>query len=242
MDAAAKRVKAKALLVVADQDHMVSPIPARAFANAMGTLAESAGRGLDGPCGHIAPTCEAAKLSRLRDGLPGELSGCVSSRARGRFAAFSRAASCWPPTRTPTRRTTRAEQARDAPVPCLDRPHARLAIADGLEHEAMLRPQQAADAAAPRDLVRSWSEPADPQRARDRARRRPSPGCGHRAGAARGGPRGTTGANDLGIHAGHDARSARRSNTRCGGASIVRSASATNDIVRTRMHARPCDA
>lgn len=62
MDAAAKRVKAKALVVVADQDHMVSPIPARAFAKAMGANAKLVA--LDGPCGHIAPSCEAAKLSQ----------------------------------------------------------------------------------------------------------------------------------------------------------------------------------
>jgi homoserine O-acetyltransferase/O-succinyltransferase len=62
LDAAAKRVKAKALFVVAAQDHMVSPIPARAFAAAMGARAQVVV--LDGPCGHIAPTCEATKLAR----------------------------------------------------------------------------------------------------------------------------------------------------------------------------------
>ena len=61
LDAAAKRVKAKALFVVAEQDHMVSPIPARAFARAMGEKATVVT--LDGPCGHLAPTCEAAKLA-----------------------------------------------------------------------------------------------------------------------------------------------------------------------------------
>jgi homoserine O-acetyltransferase len=60
MQAAAKRVKAKALFVVADQDHMVSPIPARAFAAAMGDRATLVA--LEGPCGHYAPTCENAKL------------------------------------------------------------------------------------------------------------------------------------------------------------------------------------
>jgi homoserine O-acetyltransferase len=60
MDAAAKRVKARALFVVADQDHMVSPIPARAFATAMGANAKLVA--LDGPCGHFAPSCESAKL------------------------------------------------------------------------------------------------------------------------------------------------------------------------------------
>ena len=61
IEAAAKRVKARALFVVADQDHMVSPIPARAFARAMGPSAQLVT--LDGPCGHFAPTCEATKLS-----------------------------------------------------------------------------------------------------------------------------------------------------------------------------------
>jgi homoserine O-acetyltransferase len=61
IDATAKRVKAKALFVVADQDHMVSPIPARAFAHAMGANATLVA--LEGPCGHIAPTCEAPKLA-----------------------------------------------------------------------------------------------------------------------------------------------------------------------------------
>ena len=61
MDAAAKRVKAKALFVVADQDHMVSPLPARAFAKAMGANATLLA--LDGPCGHLAPGCESAKVT-----------------------------------------------------------------------------------------------------------------------------------------------------------------------------------
>ena len=60
MESAAKRVKARALFVVADQDHMVSPIPARAFAAAMGSAAKLVA--LEGPCGHSAPSCESAKL------------------------------------------------------------------------------------------------------------------------------------------------------------------------------------
>ncbi|CAN5688614.1 hypothetical protein BH11MYX4_BH11MYX4_49490 [soil metagenome] len=63
LDAAAKRVKAQALFVVADQDHMVSPIPARAFAKAIGPNARVAA--LEGPCGHLSPNCEAAKLRSL---------------------------------------------------------------------------------------------------------------------------------------------------------------------------------
>lgn len=61
LDEAAKRVKAKALFVVADQDHMVSPLPARAFARAMGSRATVVA--LEGPCGHLAPSCEAAKVA-----------------------------------------------------------------------------------------------------------------------------------------------------------------------------------
>ena len=62
MEAAARQVKAKALFVIAEQDHMVSPIPARAFAKAMGQGAKIVV--LDGPCGHLAPTCEATKLAQ----------------------------------------------------------------------------------------------------------------------------------------------------------------------------------
>jgi homoserine O-acetyltransferase len=61
MDAAAKRVKARALFVVAEQDHMVSPLPARSFARAMGTSAKVVV--LDGPCGHLAPTCQREKVA-----------------------------------------------------------------------------------------------------------------------------------------------------------------------------------
>lgn len=61
MDLAVRRVKAKALFIIADQDHMVSPITTRAFAKAMGANAKLVS--LDGPCGHIAPTCEATKLT-----------------------------------------------------------------------------------------------------------------------------------------------------------------------------------
>lgn len=62
IEAAAKRVKAKALFVVADQDHMVSPSPARTFARAMGANARVVV--LDGPCGHFSTACEAPKLAQ----------------------------------------------------------------------------------------------------------------------------------------------------------------------------------
>lgn len=51
---AARRVKAKALVIVADQDHMVNPAPSRTFAAAMNAeLLE-----LDSPCGHLVPNCD----------------------------------------------------------------------------------------------------------------------------------------------------------------------------------------
>ena len=62
LEAAAKRVKAKALFVLADQDHMVNPLPARAFAKQVSGAKVAS---LDGPCGHFAPNCEAKKLESL---------------------------------------------------------------------------------------------------------------------------------------------------------------------------------
>lgn len=58
MEAAGAAVRAKVLVVVATQDHMVNPEPALA-------LASAAGFGLlklTGECGHLAPGCEAGKL------------------------------------------------------------------------------------------------------------------------------------------------------------------------------------
>ncbi len=59
LDAAAGRVKAKMLIIVALQDHMVNPATALAFAHAVGahTIA------LDTGCGHLAPGCEQAELA-----------------------------------------------------------------------------------------------------------------------------------------------------------------------------------
>ncbi len=59
LEAAAKRVKAKGLVIVAEQDHMVSPIPTKAWARASGAKLVV----LDGPCGHLAPGCENAKMA-----------------------------------------------------------------------------------------------------------------------------------------------------------------------------------
>jgi homoserine O-acetyltransferase len=58
LEVAAKRVKAKLLIVVAEQDHMVNPIPAKKFAEAAGASLVV----LEGGCGHAAPACEGKKL------------------------------------------------------------------------------------------------------------------------------------------------------------------------------------
>jgi homoserine O-acetyltransferase len=59
LDSAAKRVKAKMLVVVSAQDHLVNPKPALDFAALLGakTLV------LESDCGHLAPLCAAAKLN-----------------------------------------------------------------------------------------------------------------------------------------------------------------------------------
>ena len=51
---AAARVKAKALVIVAEQDHMVNPGPAKAFAAAMHAEVYVS----PAPCGHMAPGCD----------------------------------------------------------------------------------------------------------------------------------------------------------------------------------------
>ena len=58
LQAAAKKVKAKVLVVVAAQDHMVNPKPAQDFAPFIGakTLV------LESDCGHLAPGCESATM------------------------------------------------------------------------------------------------------------------------------------------------------------------------------------
>jgi homoserine O-acetyltransferase/O-succinyltransferase len=55
---AAAGVKAEALVVVAAQDHMVNPIPARQFAAALHARIIDLG----GDCGHMAPSCESGRL------------------------------------------------------------------------------------------------------------------------------------------------------------------------------------
>jgi homoserine acetyltransferase len=53
MEQAAKRVRAKMLVIVSPQDHHVNPIPTEKFAQAMGAPILT----LDSPCGHLAPLC-----------------------------------------------------------------------------------------------------------------------------------------------------------------------------------------
>jgi homoserine O-acetyltransferase len=56
---AAATVKARVTVIVAAQDHMVNPLPARDFARALkATIVE-----LFGDCGHLAPGCEAPKVN-----------------------------------------------------------------------------------------------------------------------------------------------------------------------------------
>ena len=69
MEGAAKRVRAKVLVVNSAQDQMVNPKPALDFAKLIGakTLV------LQGDCGHLAPGCEAATLDPVvRDFLDGK--------------------------------------------------------------------------------------------------------------------------------------------------------------------------
>jgi homoserine O-acetyltransferase/O-succinyltransferase len=56
---AAKRVKAKMLIVESDQDHMVNPLPAKAFAKLLNAPVVA----LTGDCGHIATGCESEKMN-----------------------------------------------------------------------------------------------------------------------------------------------------------------------------------
>ncbi|HWL88390.1 MAG TPA: hypothetical protein VNO21_21455, partial [Polyangiaceae bacterium] len=60
LDEAARRVKAKMLIVVAAQDHMVNPGPSEVFAKAATAKLVV----LEGPCGHLAPGCEQSTLAQ----------------------------------------------------------------------------------------------------------------------------------------------------------------------------------
>jgi len=59
MSKAASAVKARVLVVVGLQDHMVNPTPALAFARLMKARTLE----LDSDCGHVAPDCESAKVA-----------------------------------------------------------------------------------------------------------------------------------------------------------------------------------
>jgi homoserine O-acetyltransferase len=58
IEAAAKKVKAKVLVVAAAEDHMVNPKPALDFAS----LIHAQTLVLESDCGHLAPGCESAKM------------------------------------------------------------------------------------------------------------------------------------------------------------------------------------
>jgi homoserine O-acetyltransferase/O-succinyltransferase len=53
LDQAAKRTRAKMLIVITPQDHMVNPTPALTFANAIHAPVLT----IDSACGHISLTC-----------------------------------------------------------------------------------------------------------------------------------------------------------------------------------------
>ncbi len=60
MKRAAARVKAKVMMVMNLQDHMVNPHPAMAFAK----LINAKTLILNNPCGHLGPVCKAAEVNR----------------------------------------------------------------------------------------------------------------------------------------------------------------------------------
>ncbi len=60
LEQAAANVRARMLVVVGLQDHMVNPGPALAFAKALKAPAVE----LATDCGHLAPGCEQEKVSR----------------------------------------------------------------------------------------------------------------------------------------------------------------------------------
>jgi homoserine O-acetyltransferase len=60
LDAAAQQVRARVLAVVSEQDHMVNPAPALAFAPKIHAKVLI----LHSDCGHLAPNCEAQTVSK----------------------------------------------------------------------------------------------------------------------------------------------------------------------------------
>jgi homoserine O-acetyltransferase len=61
--AAVSEVKARVMVVVADQDHMVNPQPAMAFAARLKAPVTH----LDSDCGHVSFSCDSATLIRVVD-------------------------------------------------------------------------------------------------------------------------------------------------------------------------------
>ena len=59
LERAAKAVKAKVFVVVAKQDHVVTPEPAVEFASLLGAKLLN----LEGDCGHLANGCESQRLN-----------------------------------------------------------------------------------------------------------------------------------------------------------------------------------
>jgi homoserine O-acetyltransferase len=68
MDQAAAAVKARVLVIVAVADHTVTPGPAREFAR----LIHAPVLALDSDCGHMAPGCEQAKVTRAVNDFIGQ--------------------------------------------------------------------------------------------------------------------------------------------------------------------------
>jgi len=62
LSAAARKVKAKGLVIVADHDLMVNPEPSKVFAKAMNASLVV----LDSPCGHMVPSCDESIGPRVR--------------------------------------------------------------------------------------------------------------------------------------------------------------------------------
>lgn len=60
MEEAASRVKSKVLVIVNLQDHMVNPHPAMEFAKLIGATTLI----LNNDCGHLGPSCEAARVDK----------------------------------------------------------------------------------------------------------------------------------------------------------------------------------
>jgi homoserine O-acetyltransferase len=63
IEQAARSVKAKVLVIVGSQDHVVNPAPALEFAKALGAKTVI----LEGDCGHLANSCESEKVVKAAE-------------------------------------------------------------------------------------------------------------------------------------------------------------------------------